>query len=94
MGEPRVIVEWRKVFSCPTCSWCNLGDGSGEHLCGKDHETVISLSGIPEDCPLPTPAEDHISDDFGGVWSAWCPTCGQRLMQVVRPGKVQCQFCG
>ena len=34
-----------------------------------------------------------ISDGFGNYWSAICPECGQRTMQVVRPGKVQCTNC-
>jgi hypothetical protein len=37
---------------------------------------------------------DIISDGFGGEWSAICPVCGRRSMSVVRPGKVQCEYCG
>ncbi len=39
-----------------------------------------------------TPAT--IEDGFGSRWSAWCAMCGRKSMQVVRPGKVQCEFCG
>ena len=35
-----------------------------------------------------------IEDGFGGEWSAWCPRCGCKSMSVVRPGKVQCMWCG
>ena len=39
-------------------------------------------------------ATDTISDSFGSTWSAYCPECGKKTMQVVRPGKVQCANCG
>jgi len=35
-----------------------------------------------------------ISDGFGSEWSAYCAMCGEKTMQVVRPGKVQCAKCG
>lgn len=38
--------------------------------------------------------DDIIEDGFGSAWSAWCPECKQRTMQVMRPGKVQCANCG
>lgn len=41
-----------------------------------------------------TPSKDTIEDGFGSVWSAWCPECGKRTMNVVRPGQVQCSNCG
>lgn len=34
-----------------------------------------------------------IEDGFGGSWSAICPYCKRESMQVVRPGKIQCQSC-
>jgi hypothetical protein len=37
---------------------------------------------------------DTIEDGFGGVWSKRCPMCGRNGMQVMRPGKVQCRYCG
>ena len=38
---------------------------------------------------------DNIIDDgFGNTCSAWCPTCKRKSMQVVRPGKFQCSYCG
>lgn len=33
-----------------------------------------------------------ISDGYQ-TWSVKCPNCGQRTMEVVRPGKVQCSNC-
>lgn len=38
--------------------------------------------------------EKTIEDGFGSVWSLRCLDCGRNSMQVVRPGKVQCQYCG
>lgn len=35
-----------------------------------------------------------IEDGFGNVWSAKCAKCGRISMQVVRPGKIQCGYCG
>lgn len=37
---------------------------------------------------------DIIYDGFGSAWSSTCPECGQKTMEVVRPGKVQCGNCG
>ena len=40
-------------------------------------------------------AEDNIIDDgFGNMWSKTCPECGKESMEIVRPGKVQCAYCG
>ena len=38
--------------------------------------------------------DECVEDGFGGVWSATCPECGRKSMHVVRPGKVQCAYCG
>jgi len=35
-----------------------------------------------------------ISDGFGSTWSLICPECGRKSMQVVRPSKAQCKYCG
>jgi len=45
------------------------------------------------DCWWVPVATDTIEDGFGSVWSATCPNCGGKTMQVVRPGKVQCSQC-
>ena len=41
-----------------------------------------------------TEEEDAIYDGFGSSVSVVCPMCGDRTMQVVRPGKFQCSECG
>ncbi len=33
-----------------------------------------------------------ISDGYS-AWSKVCPSCGEAIMEVVRPGKVQCGNC-
>jgi len=38
--------------------------------------------------------DEFKEDGFGNMWVAWCPMCGRKSMCVVRPGKVQCEFCG
>lgn len=35
-----------------------------------------------------------ITDGCGSFWSKKCLSCGRDSMQVMRPGKVQCEFCG
>jgi len=37
--------------------------------------------------------DDVLEDGFGNMWSARCPRCGKKTMQIVRPGKVQCSEC-
>lgn len=37
---------------------------------------------------------DAISDGFGSTWSAYCPRCGEKTMQIVRPGQAECSECG
>jgi len=36
----------------------------------------------------------EIEDGFGSIWSIICPSCQKESMEVVRPGKAQCKFCG
>lgn len=38
--------------------------------------------------------EDTIEDGFGSAWSIVCPMCKRRSMEVVRPGKARCGYCG
>lgn len=41
------------------------------------------------------PLDDSTIDDgFGSEWSAWCCMCGRKSIHVVRPGNVQCGYCG
>lgn len=42
----------------------------------------------------PKEVSDTIEDGFGSAWSKRCPECGKNSMQVVRPGKAQCKYCG
>jgi len=37
---------------------------------------------------------DVVEDGFGSAVSVFCPKCGGKTMQVVRPGKFQCGVCG
>ena len=48
---------------------------------------------------LEPPAEgkgtkEIIDDGCGNQWSKSCPECKKPIMQIVRPGKVQCPECG
>lgn len=36
----------------------------------------------------------YIDNGFGSIWSAYCPSCGRRTMEIVRPGKARCSRCG
>lgn len=36
---------------------------------------------------------DLIEDGFGNAWDARCDTCGNRSMQVIRPGMAKCAIC-
>lgn len=46
-------------------------------------------------CPVPKPSDSEIIEDgHGSAWSARCSDCGDLSMEVVRPGKVQCNNCG
>lgn len=38
--------------------------------------------------------KDKLTDGLGNEWSAWCSSCRQKTMEIVRPGKVQCSICG
>lgn len=42
---------------------------------------------------LVSDSKDTITDG-DTKWSAYCPECGKKTMQVVRPGKIQCSNCG
>lgn len=55
----------------------------GLAVCLRKAATVVDLE-----------VGDTISDGCGSTWSATCPECGLKSMHVVRPGKVQCAYCG
>jgi hypothetical protein len=42
----------------------------------------------------PPKSIETVSDGFGSVWAKKCPDCDIGTMVVVRPGKVQCDYCG
>lgn len=48
-------------------------------FCVKENETAKTIS---------------IEDGFGSAWSSFCAMCNRPSMCVVRPGKVQCNYCG
>lgn len=52
------------------------------------------LSAVDSVVGIKWPSSDTIEDGYGGAWSAWCPECGRKTMQIMRPGKVQCANCG
>lgn len=77
----------------------DLGDDNYARQLSEDAETVLrevmdgdlaELTKIGQEMG----GYDVISDGFGGCWSAWCPECKKKSMQIVRPGKVQCDECG
>jgi uncharacterized Zn finger protein (UPF0148 family) len=35
---------------------------------------------------------DTVTDGYA-FWSSWCPQCGYKTIEIVRPGKVQCSNC-
>ncbi len=51
---------------------------------------IIGETCIGED----RPKKGIIDDGFGNQWSSYCKKCGRRSMVVIRPGKVQCSYCG
>ena len=40
--------------------------------------------------------EELLEDGFGNSWSKVCDICGEKTIQIVRPGKVDCYnfYCG
>ena len=65
------------------------------HPVGEE-ETIFEApeNGTIESDEIERSDEDIIEDGFGSAWSIICPDCGERSMEVVRPGKVQCGNCG
>ncbi len=53
-------------------------------LRGKDADKVVRCDAYSE----------AITDGFGNYWPKRCPECGRMSMEVVRPGKAQCEYCG
>lgn len=58
-------------------------------------EKLIQLLEIQKDTyPKRAEIEDYLDDGFGNRWSPICGNCGQKTLEIVRPGKVQCTGCG
>jgi hypothetical protein len=74
-------------FPCFACAFVDAPTNA-EPCRSCDH----NASAVPE--VVTFCATETIDDGFGGVWSKTCPECGRKSMQVVRPGKVQCAYCG
>ena len=71
------------LAGCPECN--------GLHDYGEYKPKACDCRAAGEEAFVARPT---ISDGFGSIWSAFCPTCGEQSMEVVRPGKVQCGNCG
>lgn len=54
---------------------------------------LITLQSVPER-PEQKEEIELISDSEGSQWPKICAMCHKPSMQVVRPGKVQCEHCG
>ena len=68
--------------------WFDFGYSIITHWGFEEPKLDHSLRWHLKDAP---PAPDDILDDgCGNRWSEWCPTCKQKTMSIVRPGKVQC----
>ena len=80
MGDREVGLEPSLV--CDNCGKAGSFDIMGDYLCSQ----CLGYK-EPKD-------NDSIEDGFGSAWSAWCPMCGKKSMSIVRPGKVQCYYCG
>jgi hypothetical protein len=74
------------------CVDCGGNGGDSDQKCprcqgsGEDTDDLRSIVDV-----------DHgktIEDGFGSAWGGRCLECGRLSMQVVRPGKVQCGWCG
>ena len=75
-------VPFDENATCDGCGTIGAWDFMGDYFCEK-------CMGLIE------PKDDStIEDGFGSCWSAWCPSCGNKSMSIVRPGKVQCNHCG
>jgi len=74
-----------------------------EEYMGPVAESMLAPS-ICDHCGHPTNThprttcwgEPHntITDGYGSTWSKQCPICKQLSMEIVRPGKAQCNNCG
>ena len=91
--------EWNNVLDRHgrKCFYC-----SAQGKLTIDHVTPLSLGGkhvkenvVPacRSCNSKKGSREVITDGYQ-IWPKKCAMCGNDSMQVVRPGKVQCCFCG
>lgn len=90
--------------------WSEVLDQNGWrcYYCGQsgpltiDHRVPLVSGGkhtkanvVPacRSCNAKKGAREVVTDGYQ-MWDNQCPSCGRKSMQVVRPGKVQCEFCG
>jgi len=88
-----------KTMRVCTVSLCQLCGGSGRdpnwrRIVRQSSDATGEPSGNPGELDHIGDATDMIEDGLGNSWPIVCPTCGRRSMQVVRPGKAQCGYCG
>ena len=94
--------------ACPACGGAHprfepnqpsqLGHATDCFLAAKIKQAEILMrpsnpTEVTDDARNVTGEDEIIEDGFGNAWSSECPTCGGR-MEVVRPGKAQCENCG
>ena len=74
-------------FICCDCyhAWFGTSLGSEHVIKPEEAETKEHLAFADS---------SYIEDGFGNSCSTICPDCHRHSMEVVRPGKVQCGFCG
>lgn len=92
--KPHEAEDLWENYSAELCaSWLFVPD-SEQKLATKLRKLIEEdeVPSIEDSEESETP--DIIDDGFGNAWSAWCPTCQKKSMQIVRPGKVQCGLCG
>jgi hypothetical protein len=81
---------YRRMGTQPVCG-----------LTGEDMDNNIDrINRVPHNCPLhgidmPKASSSTLDDNCGNTWINQCVKCKKvGALEVVRPGKVQCSFCG
>jgi hypothetical protein len=82
VAEARLIQRAADVAVCPTCGLELSKDGICPRCFGQ----------YPPHAPWWMSEGEYITDGWAKV-SAYCSRCGQKTMQVVRPGNFQCAAC-
>ncbi len=76
---------------------CELSDDCLMFQVGKRSPVSMDLQELDEEgyCIKYYPMQSKQKIDDGAVsYSRYCKYCGRWSLQLVRPGKVQCQYCG